>query len=77
MIKEKEKNESEWETIDLEPKWVDLLRSYNHMAEKDLSVFESACNIADIVRQAQKSGKTSVTFMFGEDGSCEVEINPE
>lgn len=59
-------------TIDLEPTWQALCR----MAERGhlpASELQPACKIADIVRQAQKSGDKSVTFVFQPDGTIEVE----
>lgn len=59
-------------TIDLEPTWQSLCR----MAERgqlSASELQPACKIADIIRQAQKSGDKSVTFVFQPDGTIEVE----
>ena len=59
-------------TIDLEPKWVDLCKmaQSGHLQPKELM---QACEVADIVRQAQKAGAKAVEFSFT-DGKVEVEI---
>jgi hypothetical protein len=54
-------------TIDVEPKWTSLcnLVQSGHLEGKFL---QPACKLADVVRQAQKSGKKSVTFKFDNTG---------
>lgn len=55
--------------IDVEPTWVEILNMVKsgHL-DANHSDLEKACTIADVVRQAQKSGKPSITFTFTEDG---------
>src|SRR5262245_42275042 len=48
-------------TIDLEPTWESLCRIADRGALKAGELMP-ACRIADTVRQAQKAGKTSITF---------------
>jgi hypothetical protein len=60
-------------TIDLEPTYVELYSMVKSGHLKiEFSELQKACVIADIVRQAQKSGKPSLTFTFNEDGSCQA-----
>jgi len=58
--------------IDIEPTWCELLTwVQNGMLEaKNLL---QACQVADEVRQAQKSGKVSITFTF-EDKNGEATV---
>jgi hypothetical protein len=49
--------------IDIEPKWADLCRVADRGALKP-SFLLPACETADVVRQAQKSGARSVVFSF-------------
>ena len=60
------------QTIDIEPKWEDLCRmaQSGHLPAKELM---PACQLADIVRQAQKEGKQSVSFIF-QNGKVSIEI---
>lgn len=57
--------------IDVEPKWEDILNEFIKISsihkhpQELLDQLRPTCRIADIVRQAQKSGKKSVTFTFG------------
>ena len=62
-------------TIDLEPTWENLcnMAQSGHLQPKELM---QACKLADIVRQAQKQGKKSVTFTFPNNKEAEVEILP-
>ena len=60
-------------TINIEPTWEQLCK----MAEIDRlppQELMPACKIADIVRQAQKKGKKSVTFTFV-NGEVQVKVN--
>jgi len=50
-------------TIDLEPKWVDVCRMAERIP-KAVPELMPACQIADVVRQAQKHGKKGVMFTF-------------
>lgn len=49
--------------IDLEPKWTALCKMA-HRGVLPAKELMPACEIADIVRQAQKEGKESITFKF-------------
>lgn len=68
-------------TIDIEPTWVSLCRTTrnisNQKAVKDLlKELESACTMADKIRQAQKSGANSITFIFNkENNQVEFEVD--
>ena len=59
-------------TIDIEPLWIDVVKIYERITGKDLSVLYPACNIADVVRQAQKQGKNEVTFILNDDGTSTI-----
>jgi hypothetical protein len=48
---------------------------YDGMTDKDLTVFEPAMQIADIVRQAQKNGKSGITFTFTDGATGYDEID--
>jgi len=62
-------------TIDIEPKWIDLLPifieniQYDNNREYAISELEKICKITDIVRQAQKTNDVTglVKKIFGED----------
>lgn len=58
-------------TIDIEPKWIDILKIIPKTKETRgiIEELEKPCKIADIVRQAQKRGE-SVTFH--KDGGYET-----
>jgi hypothetical protein len=60
-------------TIDMEPTWETLcnLSAADVLPAKELM---PACKLADKIRQAQKSGAKSITFVFGKDGAYETEI---
>lgn len=49
--------------IDLEPKWADLCRIAQRIP-KITPELMPACEVADVVRQAQKKGKSGVLFKF-------------
>jgi hypothetical protein len=51
--------------VDLEPTWLEIFNMVKsgHLKLED-SYLERACIAADIVRQAEKSGCTSVRFSF-------------
>jgi len=60
-------------TIDVEPTWVELCNmvkntSNQSAVRKLVDELKPAAKVADIVRQAQKSGAKSVTFTFDEGG---------
>ena len=61
--------------IDLEPTWLEIFNMIKsgHLKVGD-SDLEKACVVADIVRQNQKSGAKSVTFIFCEDGTVDTQI---
>jgi len=61
-------------TIDIEPKWVDVLKAVQIGHLNDAGILLQACEIADIVRQAQKAGHKSVVFTFSENNEIEVEV---
>jgi hypothetical protein len=61
------------EYIDLEPKWEELCRAFSKFDPIILELM-GACKTADIVRQAQKSGAKSVTFIFLADKEIDVQI---
>lgn len=58
-------------TIDIEPTWVELLRAvlHTHDARDQFEALKPMAQIADVVRQAQKTGKESVTFTFKADST--------
>lgn len=68
-------------TIDIEPTWVGVARNaYNISNQKAvrsiLQELETACALADKIRQAQKSGANSITFHFNkENNQVEFEVD--
>lgn len=70
-------------TIDIEPTWVGIARNAHNMSNQNsvrilLKELETACAVADKVRQAQKSGANSITFLFDKENSLvtfEVDID--
>lgn len=63
-------------TIDLEPTWAELCNACQAGALQPSELLP-ACQIADKIRQAQKSGAESITFTFGDDGIEIEEIYPD
>ena len=61
------------EYIDLEPKWEELCRAFSRFDPIILELM-GACRTADIVRQTQKNGAKSVSFIFCEDGTVDTQI---
>jgi hypothetical protein len=58
--------------IDIEPTWEALC----HLSDRGLVNVKElipACQVADMVRQAQKKGAISVTFTFNAQGDTEVD----
>jgi hypothetical protein len=58
--------------IDIEPTWQELCAISEKGCLPPIELM-GACNIADIVRQAQKKGAVSVTFTFDANGDTEIE----
>lgn len=72
------------EYIDVEPTWVGVARMTASVSNQQnvrnlLKELEKACEIADKVRQAQKSGAKSIKFYWLENGETtfEVEIDSD
>ena len=63
-------------TIDIEPTWEELCNAAQSGALQPKELMK-ACVIADIVRQAQKRGDKSVTFIFNDGGSILVQTTNE
>jgi len=64
-------------TLDIEPTWETIC----NMVENNLASAKEllpACKIADVVRQAQKNGKQSVTFKFDkEKNDIKIEVESD
>jgi len=65
------------EYVDIEPTYMEIFNAVKFGALKiEFSNIDKACAIADIVRKAQKSGVSSMTFTFS-DKNGEVEYHIE
>ena len=63
--------------IDLELTWMEILNmARSGILKASDSDLEKACQVADIIRQAQKDGANFVKFVFVA-GEIEVEIDSE
>lgn len=59
-------------TIDVEPTWVAICRMVGLGTVKAEELIP-ACRLADIIRQAQKSGNEKITFLLNKNGNISVE----
>jgi hypothetical protein len=59
--------------IDIEPTWEALLEGVRNKS-LPADVLKPACEIADLVRQAQKQGKKSITIKFKDKQSKAIVV---